>query len=126
MKFNQNFKIICCTSLNKKIFKEYAEINVQRFKKFLPQNFKISIFSEEKLNIPNHTKVKNLFENYDKVKQFISFHKNNPRKYNLNFLVKTYQVNYLKFCFKIFTMINASRLYSNYDFMLWLDTDIYI
>lgn len=126
MEFNQSFKIVCCTSLNNKILENYAEINVQHFKKFLPQNFKISIFSEEKLNLQNITGFNNLFENYDKAKQFVDFHKNNPKKYNLNFLVKSYQVNYLKFCFKIFTMIKASRIYSDYDFLLWLDADILI
>lgn len=126
MEYNSNFKIICCTSINKKILENYAKPNIESFIECIPQNFKITIFSEEKFNKQISVKFDYLFEKYEKAKLFINSHKNNPKKYNLNFLVKAYQTNYIKFCFKIFTMIKASRLYSDYDFMFWIDADIFI
>jgi len=117
--------IIFCTSLNQKILNDYGKQTLDSMLENISPTYKISLFSEDNLNL-NIPEIDfyNLFEFRADYEKFVVKHQKNPRINNNN--VKQYKKEYVKFSFKVFSMCAASRIYSNYDFLIWIDSDIFI
>ena len=116
-------KITICTALNNKIFKDYGHKTLASFKKNIPLNIDIDLYFEDLApkKFDNRFNIKELFKLNPKAKDFILKHKANPRISTFN--VKAFKKNYIKFCYKVFTICTAARNTSS-QFLIWLDLDI--
>ena len=118
-------KITICTSLNEKMLNDYGYKTLTSFKKNIPLDIDIDLYFEN--SIPNkfdsRFNIKELFKLNLKAKEFVLKHKANPRVSSFN--VKAFKKNYIKFCYKVFTICTAARNTSS-EFLIWLDLDIFI
>ena len=121
----QQKKITICTALNDKMFKDYGYKTLASFKKNIPLNIDIDLYFEDLVpkKFDNRFNIKELFKLNTKAKDFVLKHKANPRI--SNFKVKAFKKNYIKFCYKVFTICTAARNTSS-EFLIWLDLDIFI
>jgi|TARA_B100000085_G_scaffold283532_1_gene314423 hypothetical protein len=122
-----NKKVTFCTTVYPQGFQEYAQKTFCSYVN-LPPDSSLVLFTEDfelDFNYDTSCEVKkiDLFTASPKCKHFVDRHAPNPR--TNSYKVRPYKKNYLKFCYKVYAMCQASRLAES-DFLVWIDSDIYI
>lgn len=118
------FSLNFCTTLHKQGYEEYGHLLIEKYKN-LPDESKMFMFLEDfeiKKEYPNIFFF-DIFKISNSCKKFVSKHKNN---YLINEnKVKKYKKDYLKFCYKVFAIYEASKI-STKNLLIWIDSDILI
>ena len=116
-RFKMNYKpkseVLCVTSFNNKLYKEYAH----KFLKTFNWPFDLLIYSEEDLVFQDKRyKTLNILKCDE---EFIDFIKTNKTR-----KVKDFYYDGVRFSYKVFAVVHAGLNFSNYKYLMWLDADI--
>lgn len=114
--------ISVCTTVNKEYYESVAKSNFELFSKYWPNDIKLYVYSEdfEENNFSNVIFLK-LFKESSDCLDFINRNKN--RVFVPKTKLKPYKYDFLKFCYKSYTMCSHFRE-SKEQYFIWLDADI--
>jgi len=115
-------KLNVVTSISSSGYNSYAKENYQKFLNKWSNNIKLHIYSENTLNFDNDRLVFHaLYHECPECLEFVS--RNKDRKYSPPYKQKKYKKDFIKFCYKVYTICTAVKDIDS-DIIIWMDSDI--
>jgi len=115
-------KFAVCTTIHEEGYNKYAKKNFELFVKHWPNNIKLYAFMEGEYDTIPGVQYYDLYKQSPDLKKFLEVNKGRkwwPKDREM----KIYKRDWIKFCYKSFTMYEASKLIDT-DYLIWLDADI--
>ncbi len=119
---NKKSDILCITTFNNKLYNKYAHKFIDTYN--FP--FDLIVYSEEDMSFLKNKVKYNLtvVNSTIIIPEMNDFIKKNTERNKIDVQNMKYKGDGIRFCYKVFCVTHAGLLFTNYKYLIWLDSDI--